>query len=111
MDFVKLMRQAKTIQAKLGEVQKELSTKKVEVTTGGGMITVVADGQQRIISVKIDPQVFSGENKEMIENLIVSAVNEAKRKSQEVAAEEMKRMTGGLNVQNLLNQFSELTEE
>ncbi|MCH7760999.1 YbaB/EbfC family nucleoid-associated protein [candidate division TA06 bacterium] len=111
MDFLNLMNQAKDIQAKLGEVQKELSTKRVEVTTGGGMITVVADGQQLIVSLKIDPQLFDRENVEMVEDLIVAAVNEAKRRSQEVAAEEMKRLTGGLNVQGLLNKFTELKGE
>lgn len=111
MDFLNLMKQAKDIQEKLGEVQKELSTKRVEVTTGGGMITVVADGQQLIVSLKIEPQLFDRENIEMMEDLIVAAVNEAKRRSQEVAAEEMKRLTGGLNVQGLLNKFTELKGE
>ena len=111
MDFLNLMKQAKKIESKLGEVQKELSTKRVEATTGGGMITVVADGQQYIVSLKIDSKIFDRENKEMMEDLIVAAVNEAKRKSQEIAAEEMKRLTGGLNVQGLLNQFTDLKGE
>ncbi len=111
MDILNFMKQAKGLQSKIGEIQKELSSKKVTVTTGGGMVTVVADGQQNIVSLKIEPQVFEKDNREMVENLIVSAVNEAKKKSQDIAAEEMKRLTGGLNIQNILNQMSHLEEE
>lgn len=99
------------MQAKLAEVQKELSSKRVEVITGGGMITVVADGQQNIVSLKIDAEVFDRENLEMMENLIVAAVNQAKQRAQEVANEEMQRLTGGMNIQGLLNQFTGNEEE
>jgi len=111
MDLLNFMKQAKNFQEKWVKIQRELSSKKAEVITGGGMVKVIVDGQQNIVSLKIDPQVFQREHQEMVENLIVSAVNEAKRKSQEIATEEIKRMAGGLNIQSLLNPLNNLEED
>jgi len=110
MDLLNFMKQAKNLQEKMGDVQRELSSKRVEVATGGGMVKVMADGQQNIVSLKIDPKVFERENLEMVEDLILSAVNEAKRRSQEVASEEIKRLAGGMNLQKFLNMLN-LKEE
>lgn len=93
-----IMRQAQTIQEKMAKAQEEMAEKKVEASSGGGMVTVVANGKQEIISIKIDPEVISQNDKEMIEDLILAAVNEALRKSRDMMAEEMKTITGGLGV-------------
>jgi DNA-binding YbaB/EbfC family protein len=97
-----IMKQAQQIQAKLAEVQEDLAKKRVEASAGGGMVTVVADGQQNIVEVKIDREVVDPEDVEMLQDLIVAAVNEARRKAQELAAEEMRRLTGGLSIPGLL---------
>jgi DNA-binding YbaB/EbfC family protein len=96
-----LVRQAQEIQARLAEVQAELAKKRVDASAGGGMVTVVADGQQNIIEVKIDPEVVDPNDVEMLQDLVVAAVNEARRKAQEVAAEEMRKLTGGLSIPGL----------
>lgn len=111
MDLLHLLKQTKHLQTKLVEIQKQLTTKRVEVATGGGLVTVVADGEQNIVSLKIDPQIFDRENKEMVESLVVAAVNEAKRKSQEIAADEIKKMAGGLNFQSLLSPILNMVEK
>lgn len=85
----------------LSQVQKELSKKRVVATSGGGMVTVTADGQQNVVEIKIDPEVVDPKDVEMLEDLILAAVNEARRKSQEAAAEEMKKITGGLPIPGL----------
>ncbi|KPJ60144.1 MAG: hypothetical protein AMJ46_07350 [Latescibacteria bacterium DG_63] len=97
-----IMKQAQQIQAKLAEVQEDLAKKRVEASAGGGMVTVVADGQQNIVEVKIDREVVDPGDVEMLQDLIVAAVNEARRKAQELAAEEMRRLTGGLSIPGLL---------
>jgi DNA-binding YbaB/EbfC family protein len=99
--FGNMMKQAQQIQAKIAEVQEDLGKKRVEATAGGGMVTVVADGQQNIIEMKIDPEVVDPEDIEMLQDLLVAAVNEARRKAQELAAEEMRKLTGGLSIPGL----------
>lgn len=83
------------------KMQDELKGKIVEATSGGGMVTVTANGRQEILSIKIEPEVVNPEDVEMLEDLILAAVNEAKRKSEELAQEEMKKITGGLNIPGL----------
>ncbi len=96
-----LMQQAEKVQAVLSQIQEELAKKRVTASSGGGMVTVTADGQQNIVDLKIDPEVVDQQDVEMLEDLILAAVNEAKRKSQEVAAEEMKKLTGNLSIPGL----------
>jgi len=96
-----LMKQAQKIQAEMARVQEELSRKTVEASSGGGMVTVVANGKQEIISVKIEPDVVTSGDIEMIQDLVLAAVNEALKKSQEMIAEEMRKITGGLNIPGL----------
>ncbi|GAH15087.1 unnamed protein product, partial [marine sediment metagenome] len=88
-------------QKKMKKMQDELKGKIVEATSGGGMVTVTANGRQEILSIKIEPEVVNPEDVEMLEDLILAAVNEAKRKSEELAQEEMKKITGGLNIPGL----------
>ncbi|RMF86820.1 MAG: YbaB/EbfC family nucleoid-associated protein [Nitrospinota bacterium] len=99
--FGNLMKQAQKMQEKIVEMQEALATKEVEASVGGGMVRVVANGRQEIISVKIDPAVVSAEEIEMLEDLVVAGVNEALRKVQEMVAEEMSKLTGGLKIPGL----------
>jgi len=95
------MKQAQAMQEKMAKVQEEISKKKVEASSGGGMVTVVANGKQEVLSIRIDPEVVDQKDVEMLQDLIVAAVNEAQKKAQELMAEEMKGLTGGLNIPGL----------
>lgn len=94
----KFVRQAQDLQAKLLKAQQELAEKTTEVSSGGGAIKIVIDGQQRIRSVTISPDVINGEDIEMLQDLVVAAVNEAIQKSQELAASHLSGLTGGLKI-------------
>ena len=96
-----LIRQAQQLQAKLEKAQQELGKTTVEASSGGGAVTVVITGQQRIESVKISPEVVDADDIEMLEDLVLSAVNEAIRKSQELAASRLGALTGGLKIPGL----------
>ncbi|SRR3990172_4498183 len=96
-----LMKQAQLLQERLSKLQEEAAKKTVEATAGGGMVTVVANGKQEIISIKIDPEVVNPKDVEMLQDLILAAVNEARRKAQELLAEEMKGLTGGFQIPGL----------
>ncbi len=99
--FGDIMKQAQQMQEQLAKLQEEAGKKTVEASAGGGMVTVVANGKQEILSVKIDPEVFSGNDRAMLEDLLVAAVNEALRKARDLMAEEMKTLTGGLQIPGL----------
>jgi nucleoid-associated protein EbfC len=99
--FGDMMRQAQALQEKLARLQEEAGKKTVEATAGGGMVTVVANGKQEILSIKIDPEVVNPAEIEMLQDLILAAVNEARRKSQELMAEQMKALTGGIQIPGL----------
>lgn len=96
-----IMKQAQKLQAQIGRIQEEMAEKTTEASSGGGMVTVVITGKQEVLSVRIDPEVVNPQDVEMLQDLIVAAVNEATRKSQEMVAEEMKKITGGLNIPGL----------
>jgi DNA-binding YbaB/EbfC family protein len=96
--FGDIMKQMQKMQAKMEEVQKELENKRIEGTSGGGMVRVTANGKQEILEIKIDPEVVNKEDVEMLEDLVLAAVNQAKEKAQEVQAEEMAKLTGGLKL-------------
>jgi DNA-binding YbaB/EbfC family protein len=93
-----IMKQAQMMQQKMMRIQKELEDKEVEATSGGGMVTATVNGKQQVVSLKIEPTVVDPEDPEMLEDLIVAAINEALKKSQEMAQEEMAKVTGGLNI-------------
>jgi DNA-binding YbaB/EbfC family protein len=99
-DFTKILRQAQKLQSQVKELQEELGRKEVEASSGGGMVTAKVSGKKDLISLKIDPQVVS-EDVEMLEDLIVAAVNEAQRRVDEIIKEEMGKMTGGLPIPGL----------
>lgn len=93
-----LLRQAQQVQAKLNEIREEAGKKTVEGSAGGGLVTVVMNGKTQMISVRIDPAFFSTKDwdVEMLQDLIVVAVNDAIRRAQGAVAEEVAKMTGGL---------------
>ncbi len=90
------------LQQKMMETQESLANETVEVTAGGGAITVVMNGQQKLQSIKISPDVMGAGDVEMLQDLIVAAVNEATEKSQQVAAQKMSAVTGGLGLPGLM---------
>ena len=96
-----IMKQAQKMQAQIAKVQEELADKTVEASSGGGMVTVVVNGKQEVLSIKIEPEVVDAQDTEMLQDLVVAAVNEGLRKSQEMVAEEMKKITGGLQIPGL----------
>jgi len=96
-----IMKQAQKMQAQMAKGQEELAQKTVEASAGGGMVTVVVTGKQEILSITIEPEVIDASDKEMLQDLVVAAVNEGLRKSQEMVAEEMKKITGGLQIPGL----------
>src|SRR6185437_8187128 len=97
-DFMNMLRQAQQVQGRLQELQQELENKTVSASSGGGMVTVTADGKGQVRAVKIDPTVVNPNDIEMLEDLVLSAVTEAQKKAAELAQEEMKRLTGGLSL-------------
>ncbi len=88
--------------AKIAQLQEEMARKTVEASSGGGMVNIVINGKQEVVSIRIDPEVVNREDVEMLQDLIVAAVNEAIRKSQEMMTEEMKKITGGLSIPGLM---------
>lgn len=97
-----MMKQAKRLQEKMGSLQKELETRTVETSAGGGMVAVVVNGKFELQSLKIDREVVNQDDLEMLQDLIVAAVNEGIRKAQEMAATEMAKLTGGLKIPGLM---------
>ena len=93
-----MMKQAQKLQAKMFRMQEELAEKTVESASGGGMVKVVADGRQRIRSIQIEREVVDPEDIDMLQDLVVAAVNDALAKSQEMISAEMSKLTGGMNI-------------
>ena len=96
-----LLKQARQMQEKVAKLQEEAASRTVEASAGGGMVNVTANGAGDILSVKIEKQVVDPEDVEMLEDLVRAACNEASRKGREMVAEEMKKLTGGLNIPGL----------
>jgi len=101
-NFGNIMKQAKKMQERMVELQEELATKSVEATTGGGMVSVTVNGKFEILSLKIEKEVVNPDDVEMLQDLIVAAVNEGIRKAQEMAASEMGKITGGMQIPGLM---------
>jgi hypothetical protein len=96
-----IMRQAQQLQAKLEKAQEELERATVEASSGGGAVTVVITGGMKVESVKISPEVVDAEEVDMLQDLVLTAVNEAIRKSQEMVSSRLGKITGGLNIPGL----------
>ena len=97
-DFMKMLQQAQQVQGRLQQMQQELEQKTVTASSGGGMVTVTADGKGQVRSVRIDPTVVNPADVEILEDLVLAAVAEAQKKAGEMAQEEMKKLTGGLSL-------------
>ena len=99
--FGNIMKEAQKLQQQMMALQEEVAKRTVEATAGGGMVTVVANGKQEIVSIKIDPEVVSKDDVQMLEDLVLAAGNEALRKSRELVQQELGKLTGGLKIPGL----------
>jgi len=97
----KMMKQVQKMQADMARLQEELGERIVEATAGGGVVRVVASGKQEVKEISIQPEAVDPQDVEMLQDLILAAVNEALRKSQEMVSEEMAKITGGLKIPGL----------
>lgn len=96
-----LVKQAQAFQAKLAKLQEELGERTVEASSGGGMVTVVVNGRQEMVSIRIEREVVSPEDVDMLQDLILAAVNDGMRRAKEMVNEEMGKLTKGLNIPGL----------
>lgn len=97
-----MMKQAQKLQAKMLKLQEELAEKTIEGSAGGGMVKAVANGKQQLISVHIEKEVVDPEDVDMLQDLVLAAVNDALQKSQEMVGDEMGKLTGGFNIPGLM---------
>lgn len=100
-DMSELLRQAQLMQTKMARIQEELGNRSVTATSGGGMVTVVCNGKQELQSVRIDKSIVSPADVDMLEDLVLTAVNEGLRLSRELASQEMSSLAGGLRIPGL----------
>ncbi len=98
MNIMKLMKQAQTMQKDMERVQAELAGKRVEFSSGGGMVSAVAGGDGSILEIRIDPKVINPADKDLLEDMVLAAVDGAIKKSREMAAVEMKKVTAGMGL-------------
>ncbi len=97
-----MMKQAQKLQKKMLKMQEELATKTVEATAGGGMVKVIANGSQKIEAITLEREVVDPEDIEMLQDLILAAVNDALNKSQEMVSTHMGKLTGGMNLPGMM---------
>ena len=100
-NFGNMMKQAQKLQSKMLEMQEELGNRTVSAQVGGGMVEVVANGRQEILSLRIDPEVVNPDDTEMLQDLILAAVNDALNRSREMVTAEMTKLTGGMKIPGL----------
>ncbi|MCU0581930.1 MAG: YbaB/EbfC family nucleoid-associated protein [Syntrophales bacterium] len=93
-----IMKQAKKIQERIAKIQEEMEKRTVEATAGGGMVSVVINGKNELLSLKIEKEVVNPDDIDMLQDLIMAAVNEGMRKAQEMVSSEMAKVTGGFNI-------------
>ena len=98
INMQKLMKQAQKMQAEMAKAQENLAEMTVEGIAGGGMVKVVVNGRQEVMSIKIDPQIIDPEDVEMLEDMVLAALKEGIRLSQDMAAEQMQKITGGMGL-------------
>ncbi|ABI67390.1 conserved hypothetical protein [Syntrophomonas wolfei subsp. wolfei str. Goettingen G311] len=97
----KMIKQAKQVQEKIVKMQEELREREIEASSGGGVVTVKVNGKQELVSIQIKPEAVDPDDLEMLEDLVLAAVNEGIRKSQEMVSSEMAKITGGFNIPGL----------
>ena len=102
MDMKQMMRQDQKMQKELNKAQEEIATMSFEATAGGGMVTAVASGDMAITSLTIDPDAVDPEDVEMLQDMVVAAVNEALRGVSELSNQRMSAVTGGMNIPGLM---------
>ena len=93
-----IMKQAQKLQSKMAEMQEELGNRTVSAQAGGGMVEAVVNGRQELVSLRIDPEVVSPDDVEMLQDLILAAINEALNRSRDMMAQEMSKLTGGMQI-------------
>lgn len=98
-----MQKQAADMQKKMEEIQAGLKERVIEANSGGGMVSVHVNGKQELLSIKIDPEVVDPNDVQMLEDLILAAVSQGMKKSQEMHQEEMSKLTGGMNIPGLSN--------
>ena len=96
--FGDMMRQAKVLQDKMAKMQEELGERVVESSVGGGMVVARANGRQELLSIEVEPEVVDPDDIEMLQDLVVAAVNDVMKKSQDMVSEEMSKLTGGIKL-------------
>jgi len=97
-----LLKQAQEMQARMAKIQEELAQKTVQGSAGGGMVQITVNGQFNLTAVQIEPSVIKADEKEMLEDLILAAVNDGMRKAREMASAEMAKLTGGFKIPGLM---------
>jgi DNA-binding YbaB/EbfC family protein len=102
MNIQKMLQQAQQMQSKLASVQADLAKRTVEASAGGGKITVTATAGGDVLSIKIDPSVVDPQDVEMLEDLVLAGVKQAIEDGRKLAADEMKKVTGGMNIPGLM---------
>ncbi len=101
MNIMSMMKQAQKLQAKMAELQAEMGNRTVSAASGGGMVEATVNGRQELLSLRIDKEVVSPDDVEMLQDLILAAVNEALNRSREMMAQEMSKLTGGMQIPGL----------
>ena len=97
-----MMKQVQKMQKQMEEMQRDLEQREVEATSGGGLVSVKVNGKKNLLELKIDPEAVDKDDVEMLEDMIVAAINEAFRKAEEMMESEMKKVTGGVNIPGLI---------
>jgi DNA-binding YbaB/EbfC family protein len=97
-NFQQILQMGQQVQARISQLQTELGQKTVTCSSGGGMVTVTADGRGKLRSIKIDPTVVQADDVEMLEDLVLAAVNEAQNRAQQLYDDEMRKVSGGLSL-------------
>jgi hypothetical protein len=100
-----LMKQAQQIQSKMAKLQEDLADRTVEASAGGGMVTVIVNGRQEIVSIHIDPEVIDPKDQEMLQDLIMAAVNDGLSRSKSMINDEMGKLTKGINMPGIKGLF------
>ncbi len=100
-----LLKQAQQFQAKMAKMQEEVGERTVEVSSGGGMVSVVVNGKQELISIRIDPEVIDRNVPEMLQDLVMAAVNDGLTRAKNMVNEEMGKLTKGMNLPNIPGLF------
>lgn len=102
MDMNKMMKQARKMQAEMQKAQEELAVQEFTATAGGGVVEATANGSMRVVSIAIDPEAVDPEDVEMLQDMVMAAVNEALDTAEQTTTDRMNKLTGGLNIPGLM---------